>query len=224
VSEGGDGREDAIRELFPLVRSVARRLARLLPAADTDDLIGDGSIGLIRAVDTFDPARGTKLEAYAKRLILGQMLNGLRGLDHVSERVRRTLREAERRRFALAQELGTLPPFIDLEREQPALRAARRKAFVQTPLSLDAPLPAGNHAPADVGADPLLHVQRRAAESEIRDALAALPPRQRHILELHYYGELSLHAIGARLRVSPQRISQIHIEALQRLRGVLPPA
>ena len=57
--------------------------------ADRDDLLGDGALGLIRAVDTYDPLRGATLEAYARKLIAGAMLNGLRKLDPVSERVRR---------------------------------------------------------------------------------------------------------------------------------------
>ncbi|MGD0053612.1 MAG: sigma factor, partial [Vulcanimicrobiaceae bacterium] len=104
-----DEREARIRELLPIVRQVARRLHRMVPTADSDDLIGDGSIGLIRAVDAFDPERGVPLEQYARKLILGAMLNGMRRLDPVSERVRRRVRQAENARFALAQELGTVP-------------------------------------------------------------------------------------------------------------------
>ncbi len=218
-----DAREEAIRELFPLVRAIARRVARLVRAADPDDLVGDGSIGLIRAVDTFDPARGTKLEAYARRLILGTMLNGLRRLDPVSERVRRTMREAERKRFELAQELGRLPAFCELERDDPVLRAARIKAFRQSALSLDAPLPNEPNVLADYGSDPQARLDVRATELVLRAALAQLPARQRRILELHYYGDVSLHAIGARMRVSPQRVSQLHLEALARLRASVPP-
>ena len=200
-----DEREAQVRRLFPLVRRVARRVAQLVRAADPDDLVGDGAIGLIRAVDTFDPARGTKLEVYARRLILGTMLNGLRRLDPVSERVRRRMREAERKRYELAQELGVLPAFCDLERDDPGLRTARIKAYRQSALSLDAPLPGEPNLLADFG-------------------VSRLPARQRHILELHYYGELSLHTIGKRMSVSPQRVSQLHLEALARLRRSMPPA
>jgi DNA-directed RNA polymerase specialized sigma subunit len=63
-------REAAIRRLLPTVRQIARRVLRVVGLADIDDLVGDGSIGLIRAVDTFDVARGTTLELYARRLIV----------------------------------------------------------------------------------------------------------------------------------------------------------
>ena len=95
--------------MFPVVRGIARRIGRLVPAADIDDLVGDGCVGLIRAVDTYDAARGATLETYARRLVLGTMLNGLRRLDPISERARRTLREADRERLALAQERGSMP-------------------------------------------------------------------------------------------------------------------
>ncbi|HMD02153.1 MAG TPA: sigma-70 family RNA polymerase sigma factor [Candidatus Baltobacteraceae bacterium] len=218
-----DAREAAIREHFPLVRKIARRVARVVSAANLDDLIGDGALGLIRAVDTFDPERGTKLEAYAARLIAGSMLNGLRRLDPVSERVRRTLRVADRRRFALAQEQGRLPSLVELERDDPALRRARVAAHRQSALSLDAPLPGERNVLADFGADPQLLASERAGARELREAIALLPERQRRILEMHYFAELSLRAIGSHLRVSPQRVSQLHLEALARLRRFVPP-
>ncbi len=220
----GDERELAIRRMLPLVRAMAKRLNRIVLAADPDDLVGDGSVGLIRAVDTFDPSRGTRLDVYARRLILGAMLNGLRRLDPVSERVRRKMRQAEYRRYAMAQRLGTMPSFGELERIDPALRVARVKAYRQSALSLDAPLPHEPNALLDAGGDPQAHLEVRATQDEVREALRSLPPRQRHVLELYYYGELSLRAIGTRLRVSPQRVSQLHLEALARLRGAIPPA
>jgi RNA polymerase sigma factor (sigma-70 family) len=115
-------REERIARLLPLVRRIARRISLVARGADRDDLLGDGALGLIRAVDTYDPLRGATLEAYARKLIAGAMLNGLRKLDPVSERVRRTLRRAEERRFALAQERCTLPTLAELERGDPALR------------------------------------------------------------------------------------------------------
>ncbi len=90
-----DERERRIRALLPLVRSIARRVHRMVPMTDVDDLIGDGCVGLIRAVDAFDPARGVPLEHYARRVVLGAVLNGIRRMDPVSERMRRTMRSRE---------------------------------------------------------------------------------------------------------------------------------
>jgi len=217
-------RDERIARLLPLVRRIARRVAFVARGADPDDLLGDGAVGLLRAVDTYDPARGTTLEAYARKLIAGAMLNGLRRLDPVSERVRRTLRRAEARRFALAQERGALPSLAELERSDPALRRARAAAYRQTALSLDGPMPSGNDALLDSSREPSAVAARRARQAQLAEAIALLPERQQRILALHYGAELSLHAIGSRLRVSPQRVSQLHLSALGRLRkSVTPP-
>jgi RNA polymerase sigma factor (sigma-70 family) len=216
-------RETEIRRLFPVVRQIARRVLRIVGAGDLDDLIGDGSIGLIRAVDTFDPARGASLEHYARKLIVGAMLNGLRRLDPVSERVRRTLRRAEERRFRLAQELGTLPTLVQMEQRDPALRRARAAAFRQATLSLDGPLTSDGNALADVSAEPARSAARAAQGRELREALSLLPERLRRIVALHYAGDQSLHTISRRMNVSPQRVSQLHLDALWRLRQALPP-
>ena len=217
-------REETIDALLPLVRQIARRVSRVIGAADLDDLIGDGSVGLIRAVDTYDSARGTTQETYARTLIAGAMLNGLRRLDPVSERVRRTLRRAEEKRFTVAQERGTLPTFAELERTDPPLRRARTAAHRQAALSLDAPLPSGADALTDWSTEPAQAVAARDERCRLQEAVALLPERQRRILALHYASDLTLHAIGSAMRVSPQRVSQLHLCALQRLRHTAPRA
>ncbi|GAC1442730.1 MAG: FliA/WhiG family RNA polymerase sigma factor [Vulcanimicrobiaceae bacterium] len=211
-------RDARIAQLFPVVRQIARRVARVATGAELDDLIGDGSVGLIRAVDTYDAARGTSLESYARRLIVGAILNGLRRRDPVSERVRRTLRRAEAQRYALAQERGTLPSYVELEATDPALRRARTSAFRQAALSLDATGPMRRDPLPDVSTEPSADVVARAQRAALREAVELLPERERRILALHYASDLSLHAIGSHMRVSPQRVSQLHLSALLRLR------
>jgi len=215
-------REATIAELYPIVRAIARRVARMTKGADMDDLSGDGAIGLIRAVDTYDASRGTTLETYARKLIVGAMLNGLRRLDPVSERVRRTLRRAEERLLALAQERGSLPSYTELERADGAIRRARIAAFRQAALSLDAPLAGGADPLVDWTGEPSARSAERANRAALFEAVALLPERQRRILALHYGSELSLHSIGTRLRVSPQRVSQLHLSALTRLKRSVP--
>lgn len=211
-------REQQIRELLPIVRQIARRVRAVVGAADFDDLVGDGSIGLVRAVDTFDPARGTQLELYARRLVLGAMLNGIRRSDPVSERVRRTLRRVEARRFELAQQRGTLPTFTELEREDPAVRRARTSAYRQAALSLDAPLGPVSDPLADRTADPAARSVEAERARQLREAVALLPERERRIVGMHYASGLTLLAISKRMAVSPQRVSQLHLSALGRMR------
>jgi RNA polymerase sigma factor for flagellar operon FliA len=219
-----ESREDAIRRLLPLVRTIARRIARLIPGSDLDDLIGDGCLGLIRAVDGFDPTLGASLERYARRIALGAMLNGIRRLDPVSERVRRLVRIAERERYALALELGGLPPSAVLERRHPNLARAQADAYRGSPLSLDAPLPPEAGSAPHGGEDPADAVIANAQRHRIRAAIDALPQRQRAIVVAHYFRERPLRALSDEMRVSPQRVSQLHLAAIERMRRALAPA
>jgi RNA polymerase sigma factor for flagellar operon FliA len=214
-------REQQIRDLFPLVKKIARRIHRLIPAAELDDLVGEGSVGLIRAVDSFDPSRGPSLELYALRVISGAMLNGLRKLDPVSERVRREVREAERDRFLLATQLGAMPTQQQMEQLRPALRRATAHAYRYAPLSLDGPLPYGERLSGDWEADPAAIAASRSESESVRAALHRLSPRQRHVLALHYFRGKSLHQIGKALAISPQRASQLHLAAIRNLKKAL---
>jgi RNA polymerase sigma factor for flagellar operon FliA len=216
-------REEQIRRLLPLVRRIARRIARVVGGTDIDDLIGDGSVGLIRAVDSFDPRHGLTIEQYARRIVAGAMLNGIRRLDPVSERVRRTLREAERERYALATERGELPALHEMEQRVPALKRARAEAHRGTPISIDAPLPAGERFAAASVDDPQ-HVAIAAAErARVQDAIDLLPPRERTLVIAHYFAERSLRTLSRDMNVSPQRVSQLHLIAIGRMRRDLAP-
>jgi RNA polymerase sigma factor FliA len=214
-------REERIRALLPMVRYIARRVHRLVPMSEFEDLIGDGCIGLVRAVDAFDPARGVPLEHYARRLILGAVLNGVRRQDPVTERMRRTLRLANRARYALAQELGTLPSLQAMERFSPSLPRARTEAHRRAALSLDYPLPSGEKMQLDRSGDPQELLGERMDRERMYGAIAHLPARERRIILAHYFAELRLRDLVAPLDISPQRVSQLHLKALRHLRETL---
>lgn len=214
-------REVLIRRYFPLVKRVARRIHRLVPSVDVDDLVGDGSIGLIRAVDHFDPERGPTLEQYARQLIVGAMLNGIRRMDPVSERARRALRDGERERYYIAVERGSVPGNIEMETRRPGFARASLAAHRCVPLSIDAPLPEGEHLPNDWSGDPAQIMTDREDMREVRGLLDRLSPRQRDLMRAHYFGEQTLRDIGDRMRISPQRASQLHIAAIAKLRRTL---
>jgi RNA polymerase sigma factor (sigma-70 family) len=214
-------REATIRTLLPMVRTIARRIARLVPGSELDDLVGDGCIGLIRAVDAYDATRGIGLVHYARRVVAGAMLNGVRRLDPVSERVRRAVRLAERDRYALAAQHGALPGEAELERRHPGLAKARLEAHRGTPLSLDAPMPPGERLTPEHRDDPAQHAVAAGERARLLSAMCSRPRRQRTIVVSHYFSERSLRAISGDLRVSPQRISQLHRAAIARIRTAL---
>lgn len=214
-------REAQIRELLPLVRRIAKRIHRMVPTMDLDDLIGEGCVGLIRAVDAFDASRGLRIEKYAARIIAGSVLNGMRRIDPVSERVRREVRMAERERYALAVLEGAMPSQARLEAGRPGLQRAKMHAYRYAPLSLDSALPLGERLRADWSGDPARIAGERDERATIRAALVALPVRQQRVLELHYFAGQTLHQIGMRMCISPQRASQLHVAGLRNLRKVM---
>lgn len=211
-------RDAAVQSLLPLVRKLARRLKRLVPGLDLDDLVGDGCVGLIRAVDSFDPLRGPQLAEYARRLVAGAMLNGIRRMDPVSERARRIVRDGENQRYTLAAQRGDVPTAQEMEVRCPGYHRALAAAHQGQPLSLDAPLPKGEALAYDWSDDPARIVERRSQHAELAALLRGLPPRQRQVLVLHYFNETSLRAVGRRLAISPQRASQLHTSAIARLK------
>lgn len=215
-------REECIRALLPRVKTLARRLKRILPNVDIDDLAGDGCIGLIRAVDSFDPFRGPQLDEYARRLIVGAMLNGIRRMDPVSERARRTVRDGENERYTLAASLGHVPTAADMERRRPGYARAVTAAHRGQPLSLDAPLPIGESLAGDWNDDPARIVEERLERTRLAALIAGLPPRQRDIVRLHYFKAFSLRSVGRAMAISPQRASQLHLGALARLKREWP--
>ncbi len=158
-----DEREARIRELFPVVRKIARRVRRLVPSVDLDDAIGDGCVGLIRAVDQFDPSRGPSLEQYARRVIAGAMLNGVRRMDPVSERARRAVREGETTRYRIAIDRGSVPSVEEIDGLHPGFARAVLATHRSQPLSLDAPLPDGESLGGDWASDVANKVEPRRA-------------------------------------------------------------
>lgn len=215
-------RESAVTAFFPTLRRLAVRVSRTINGAvEIDDLIGDGALGLLRAIDTYDPSYGTTLRQYARRVVLGAMLNGLRRIDPVSERARRAIRDAERERYANAQVEGRLRTFTELEYLNPALRRAREAAHVYSSVSLDGFSGGERTILADLRDEPSAQALRSSLSRELREALALLPQRQRQVVALHYYGEASMRTIGRRMGISAQRVSQLHAQALARLRTIV---
>ena len=209
-------REATIRELLPLVRKIARRVSRFVPC-DYEDLVGDGCVGLVRAVDNYDAARGP-LTAYARKIILGSILNGIRRMDWVPERARRLHREGELERYRLGGERGIVPSSVEIEERLPGFLAAQDRVTNAVPLSLDRRLPEGALPPEDSRWDPSLLVAECSERAWVRDILDALPWRESRVVREHYFGELSLREVGRKLGFSAQRASQLHKAAMRRLR------
>jgi RNA polymerase sigma factor for flagellar operon FliA len=223
-------RERLCESALPLVRRIATIVRRRLPQHfSSDDLIGDGCLGLLRAVDRFDPAFGVTFESWAGRIIRGAMLNGLRRMDAVPERVRRDARALDAARWIVAQRTGRAPSDSEAARSAsitPAKLAAIRKATRHAPLSLDGP--AGSDAGVKISErliaaqrDPGTVVAEAALRRIVSQAVTALPSRQRVIVQAFYGRGVTFAEIGQTLGVSKQRVSQLHSRAISCLRAAL---
>jgi len=215
-----DERERHVRKLFPVVFRIAHRVARICRVPDEDDLVGDGALGLVRALNTYDASRGVTLDRYARHVILGAMLNGLRRKDPISERARRRVREGDRLQAA-CEARGVPLSSQQLEEALPGVSRARAQVERGLPLSLDAPLPAGARMRVDWSNDPARLYERTARRRLVHAALERLSPRQREILVQHYFAEMPLRTISASMAVTPQRVSQLHCAALNRMRAAV---
>jgi RNA polymerase sigma factor for flagellar operon FliA len=218
-------REVALRYI-PIIRRAALRLARRLPpGVCVDDLVGVGFVALVQVFRRADTSRPTELDALVDQRVRGAMIDELRARDPLSRDARALAKRVAAGRHALGQRLGREPTHeelaaaLGLELDELHTANARVHAGPSRSLEALAEADAAFDVP-DAAAEP---VDELCALHEDASALAlavsALPPRLRQILELYYGADLRLRDIGATLGVSESRVSQLHAEAIARLRA-----
>lgn len=225
-------RDELVRRHLPLVRHLASRFAA--PGLELEDLVQAGCVGLLKAIDRFDPSRGLQFSTYAVPVILGEIRRHLRdeaGAVRVSRRGQELARAARRVRARLAQELGREPTVREVAAAVGADAADVVAALEATrpPVSVFAPAGEGEDAPELVdllAAGDEEAGYRRALVSEL---LQRLDPRLRRILVLRYFGDLTQGEIARDVGVSQGQVSRLERQALERLRalaagGDVPPA
>lgn len=224
-------RDERIRSLMPLVDAIARRIARRLPRhVEHEELVQNGMIGLIEAVDRFDPSMGVPLAAFARSRVRGAIVDGLRRADWVPRSVRREATWLDEAAATLRQRLGREASEVELARamqlEPAAVGRLRARADVGAPLSLDAPADEEGAARlverlAGESVDPERALEHHQRHREILGAVHRLPERQRAALLLYYADGLTLREIGARLGVCESRVCQINRAGLASIRAEL---
>ena len=216
---------------LPFVESLARRVAASMPhSIELGDLVQDGMLGLIDAACRFDEARGIKFETFAERRVRGAMIDALRR-DAWPRGVRRQRRQLETAREQLRRELGAEPSLADLAARVGTDEARLGRTIVRiTTIESTSPLSAGENVDGSTLPAALVPSEPQAPdkayeEKEVRDriraAIASLPPRERRVVALYYYGEATMKQIGADIGVNESRVSQLHARAIQRLRKAL---
>jgi RNA polymerase sigma factor for flagellar operon FliA len=226
-----DVRDQLIEKHLVLVKYAAARIAGRLPShLRMDDLYSAGLMGFLDAVEDYDPERGVEFSAYANPRIRGAIFDELRRLDCVPRRVRRRIRDAERAIDTLTQRLDRQPTDEEIAGELGIDVAAYHRLLGEgvTLLSLDgAPSPhAEGLSPMETLEDAETTSPFEALETKERRQLLGrvidhLPEKERQVLALYYYEELTMQEVGRVLGVTESRVSQLHSSAVLRLRSTL---
>lgn len=220
---GSPARDRLLLAHAPLVKYLAHRIgARLAGPVDYDDLVGDGTIGLIEAVERFDPKREVRFKTYAESRIRGAILDGIRARDWAPRSLRRAGRKLDTAIAEAEARLGETASDEDIAAELSISIEELHSLYVQARGVRLSPLPGAEEEGQDP-ADPNESPHADAEEQERRQLLAheieGLPERERLVLSLYYERELTLREIGEVLEVTESRICQIHTRAVSRLRA-----
>jgi RNA polymerase sigma factor for flagellar operon FliA len=229
----GYTREEVIHRYIHLVKYVAGRISvNLPPNVELNDLINDGVVGLIDAIEKYDDQRGVKFETYAITRIHGAIIDALRALDWVPRAVRQKARELERTQHDIEAELGRQgTPDEVAERmgvTRSELEQLQQKVRGTSVLSLEEHLPndRGNDIPlldtlkgedGNLGSD----VEQREIRETLIAAVESLTKQENTVIKLYYFEGQTLKDIKGVLGVSESRVSQIHAQAVIHLRQKL---
>ncbi|CUA86429.1 RNA polymerase, sigma 28 subunit, SigD/FliA/WhiG [Gulbenkiania indica] len=218
----------------PLVKRLASMLIARLPASvDLNDLVQVGIIGLIEAARQYDPGQGVQFETFASQRIRGAMLDELRREDWLPRQVRRDAKQIEQTIARLEQSLGRAPAESEiaealglaLEDYQARLSECKGLTLVHFNDFSDDEGESLSDALANVidenAVDPLGTLSDSGFRSALVEAIGDLPERDKLVMALYYEQELNLKEIGAVLGVSESRVSQLHSQAVSRLRARL---
>ncbi len=230
-----DQRNKLIEDHVDLVQYIVGRVTVTLPpSVDREDLVSAGIIGLIKAVDRFDPSRGVKFDTYASTVIRGEIMECLRARDWAPRALRRQAREIAQTIGELEAQLGCAPDDEEiaeaLQVEVEEYHEILGKISGTTILSLDELMETQPHLAAEsvrLGQgveqfdNPAQTFEQEEIQQMIAQAIEQLPEREKHVIALYYQEELTLREIGEVLGVTESRICQIHAQAVSRLHGHL---
>jgi RNA polymerase sigma factor for flagellar operon FliA len=225
-----DERERLILEHLPQVRLIARRIHERVPEnVSLDDLISAGVVGLISAIDHFDPKHKVKIKTYAEYKIRGAILDSLRGLDWAPRQKRRTARRAEAAIQSASQRLRRDPTEEEIAGEL-AIDLAQYHEWLADlqGLGIGALEPAGaegrdvlEYTSDDERKLPSRLLERAELEKLLAEAIEQMPPIDRTVISLYYHEELTLREIAQVVNLHQSRISQLKSQAILRLRAYM---
>ena len=227
-----ENREQIIKDYVPLVKFVAHRISSRLPShVELDDLIHSGILGLMDAIEKFEPARNIKFKTYAELRIKGAILDGLRDLDWVPRSLRRKKKDIEGAYHLLEQQMGRAAtdeevavhlgiPLDELHRNLDELKGVTLGTFVEVGEDGEGESII-SFVPDPDAEDPHHLFQAAELKDILRVAMEVLPRKEKFVVQLYYFDELTMKEIGTLLNITESRVSQLHTKAMLRLRGKL---
>jgi len=231
----GKSREEIVLEYAPLVKHIANRLAARLPEhMDRDDLVQAGMIGLLDAIEKYDPQREAQFRTYAEFRIKGAMLDDLRATDWIPRAVRENADRVANAQNELMARLGRPPDDGEIARELGlSLNDYHQLLFKSRAVPLlsleDLVRPDEEGEQQNIfdvledpaGPDPLDALTLRDLMDRLTQAIGMLPEKEQLVLSLYYNDGLNLKEIGQVLGITESRVSQIRTQAIMRLRGAV---
>jgi RNA polymerase sigma factor for flagellar operon FliA len=227
-------RDRLILTYAPLVKFVAGRLGATLPShVDEQDLVSYGLLGLIGAIERFDPSREIKFETYAIARIKGAIIDELRSLDWVPRSVRTRARQIERAIAELERTLMRAPTDTEIAEKVGITGEELEESLTEISRTSIAALdeiwsPAGGDQVSLIdtiedqsGPNPEVTLEQTELKEALGEAISRLPEREKLVVTLYYYEELTLREIGEVLGVTESRVSQLHTKAVLRLKARL---
>jgi len=226
-------KETVILKYAPLIKYIAGRVASRLPMhIDIHDMINSGVLGLIDAIDKFDAAKGVKFETYAEYRIKGAMLDSLRAMDWVPRSVRKVASMLETTCSDLEKKLGRpatdeeVAKSMDVGVERFYKIISRISNISIVSLEQDSHNAHSGHSLLDRIVDenhlkPSDRLDNEELSGMISSNIERLPEKERTVISLYYFNELTMKEIGRKLKLTESRVSQIHTKAVGRLRGKL---
>ncbi len=227
-----ENREQIIKDYVPLVKFVAHRISSRLPShVELDDLIHSGILGLMDAIEKFEPARNIKFKTYAELRIKGAILDGLRDLDWVPRSLRRKKKDIENAYRLLEQQMGRAAtdeevavhlgiPLDELHKNLDELKGVTLGTFVEVGEDGEGESII-SFVPDPDAEDPHHTFQAAELKEILQVAMDVLPKKEKFVVQLYYFDELTMKEIGTLLNITESRVSQLHTKAMLRLRGKL---